>query len=142
MDFHVRLAGKLLFWSSIAMGVIAAVALIVVGGYSGLYLTDNPFYKRKDLASIPLDRVLASIYITYCIIMAAPLAIAGHGLLRLRSWARTYSLLAAAVNMLNFPIGTAVGAYVVWVLQDEATEFLFLNAEHQDRGESTPSASS
>ncbi|MBM3787760.1 MAG: hypothetical protein FJW30_25685 [Acidobacteria bacterium] len=129
METHVRLAGKLLFWSVIAMAVVAIVVLIGAGGYSGLYMTDNPFYKRKDLASIPLDRVLASIYITYCIVMAAPLAIAGRGIELRRPWARTYSLLAAAVNMLNFPIGTAVGAYTVWVLQDEATEFLF-----DDRG--------
>jgi hypothetical protein len=109
------------------MGLIAIAVLIGSGGYSGLYLTDNPFYKRKDLASIPLDRFLASVYITYCIVMAAPLAIAGRGIEMLRPWARTYSLLLAAVNMLNFPIGTAVGAYTVWVLQDEATEFLFEN---------------
>jgi hypothetical protein len=107
------------------MGVAAAITIIAMGGYSGLFLTDNPFNKRKDVASIPLERLVAAVYITYAMVMAVPVAIAGKGIENLRPWARTFGLLVAALNMLNFPIGTAVGAYAVWALQDEATEYLF-----------------
>lgn len=127
METHIRNAGRLLYWTAIIMGVAAVIAFIVAGGFSGLLLTDNPFYKRKDLASIPLERVVALIYICYSVLMAAPVAIAGKGISEFKPWARTFGMLIAAINMLNFPIGTAVGAYTVWALSDETTEFLFEN---------------
>jgi len=127
VETHIRNAGRLLYWSAIIMGVAAVIAFISAGGFSGLLMTDNPFYKRKDLASIPLERVVALIYIGYSVLMAAPVAIAGKGISEFKPWARTFGTLIAAINMLNFPIGTAVGAYTVWALSDETTEFLFEN---------------
>lgn len=127
METHIRNAGRLLFWSAIIMAVIAVIVFIAAGGFSGLLMTDNPFYKRNDLASIPLDRIVALIYIVYSVVMAAPIAIAGKGISGFKPWARTFGTLIAAINMLNFPIGTAVGAYTVWAMSDETAEFLFEN---------------
>lgn len=125
METHIRNAGRLLYWSAIIMAVAAVIVFIAAGGVSGLLMTDNPFYKRTDLASIPLERVVALLYVGYCVLMAVPVAIAGKGISEFRPWARTFGMLMAALNMLNFPIGTAVGAYTVWALSDETTEFLF-----------------
>ena len=47
--------------------------------------------------------------------------IAGVGLLKRRSWARTLTIIVSVVNLLNFPIGTALGGYALYVLlQDES----------------------
>jgi hypothetical protein len=110
------------------MGAAALIILISAGGLDGVMLTNDPFYKRNDIGSIPLDRLLAAIAIVYSLVMAAPLAIAGRGILRWQPWAKTLGMLLAAVNMLFFPIGTGVGLYALWVLTDESTEFLFDNA--------------
>lgn len=110
------------------MGVISLIVLLAFGGLDGLLLMDNPFYRRKDLASIPLSRLLAAAGIFFSIVMATPLAIAGWGILRWRPWARLLGMLVAGVNMISFPIGTAVGIYAIWVLNDETAEFLFNNA--------------
>ncbi|MBL8240655.1 MAG: hypothetical protein JNM66_24770 [Bryobacterales bacterium] len=111
----------------IALGVIAVITLVAFGGLDGIMLTNNPFYKRKDLATIPLDRVLAVVAIFYSLLMAAPLAIVGRGILRFQPWAKTLGLFVAALTLLFFPIGTGIGIYTLWVLTDEATEFLFAN---------------
>jgi len=110
------------------MGLVSLIALVASGGYSGMMLTDDPFYKRNDLASIPLPRLLAVVYVTFSILMAGPLAVAGWAILRWKQWGKSLGMVAASVNMLHFPIGTLVGAYTIWVLHDEATEFLFANA--------------
>ncbi len=128
METHVRNVGWILFFLGIAMGVAALVSLIVAGGIDGVLLTNDPFNKRKDIGSIPLHRLLAAVVIVYSLVMAAPIAVAGRGILRWRPWAKTLGMLVAAVNMLLFPIGTGVGVYALWVLTDEATEFLFNNA--------------
>ena len=47
--------------------------------------------------------------------------VAGVGLLKRRSWARTLTIIVSVVNLLNFPIGTALGGYALYVLlQDES----------------------
>ena len=56
--------------------------------------------------------------------------VAGYGLLRRRSWARTATIVLSIVNLFNFPIGTALGGYALYVmLQEEAkAEFLSVSA--------------
>lgn len=128
MESHVRNVGRILFWLGIAMAVGAVAVLAGFGGFRGLLMTDDPFYQRNDLASIPLSRLLAAFLVCFSLLMAGPLVVAGQGILRWKPWARTLGMLASAVNMLHFPIGTGVGIYALWVLYDETTEFLFDNA--------------
>ena len=56
--------------------------------------------------------------------------VAGYGLLKRRSWARTLTIVLSAINLLNFPIGTALGGYALYVmLKDESrAEFLSVSA--------------
>ena len=128
METHVRNVGLILFYMGIAMGVLAIGVLVFNGGFSGLMLTNDPFYKRKDIASIPLTRLLAVVYVVYSLVMAVPLALMGRAILNWRTWAKTGGMFLAAVNMLFFPVGTVAGLYALWVLNDEATEFLFDHA--------------
>ena len=47
--------------------------------------------------------------------------VAGYGLLKRRSWARTLTIVLSVINLLNFPLGTALGGYALWVmLKDES----------------------
>ena len=110
------------------MGIGAIVVLLVSGGFKGLLLLDDPFFPRSDLGAIPLSRLLAMAMVVLSLVLAIPMALAGWGLQRQREWARTLGMVVAAVGLLHIPLGTAAGVYVLWVLTDEATEVLFLNA--------------
>ena len=61
--------------------------------------------------------------------------LAGIGLLKLEPWGRILAIIISAIDLLNVPIGTALGIYGLWVLLDSQTEALF---EH--RGTPAPSA--
>lgn len=51
----------------------------------------------------------------WALIAVAGIAI-GISLRRQRSWARTATIVVSIVNLLNFPVGTALGAYALWVM--------------------------
>ncbi|HEU0124230.1 MAG TPA: hypothetical protein VFQ91_27105 [Bryobacteraceae bacterium] len=127
MENHVRIVGNLLFYLGITFGVLAAGILAGFGGYAGLLLTNDPFYSRNDLASIPVGRLLAAVYVTYSLLTAVPLIIAGLGIRKWKPWARPLGMIVSGAAMLHFPVGTGFGIYSLWVLNDESTEFLFAN---------------
>ena len=54
-----------------------------------------------------------------------PSLITGYGLLYFKPWARIVGIVLSAVSLINFPIGTAVGIYGLWVLLNKETERLF-----------------
>jgi hypothetical protein len=44
------------------------------------------------------------------------------GLLNTSLWARTFAIVMSAIALLDFPVGTALGIYTLWVLLPEASE--------------------
>lgn len=125
MEVHVRNLGRILVGYGAATAAIAIMVLIAFGGYDGLFMLDNPFYKRKDIGTIPLDRLLIGVLTTFSLLIAGPLIAGGWGLLRWKKWARVLAMLSASVNMLSFPFGTGIGLYALWVLNEESVEPLF-----------------
>ena len=49
-------------------------------------------------------------------LLSVPGIIAGWGLLAGQSWARILMIVLGALDLLNFPIGTALGIYTLWAL--------------------------
>ncbi len=57
-------------------------------------------------------------------LFALPGLVAGFGLLARKSWARILAIVVAILGLLNFPIGTLISLYVIWVLlQEEAGRY-------------------
>jgi hypothetical protein len=48
--------------------------------------------------------------------------VGGIGLLSLAPWARTLTLVAGFIELLNVPLGTALGIYAIWVLMSSGAE--------------------
>jgi hypothetical protein len=57
-------------------------------------------------------------------LMSLPSIIAGVGLQRRRKWARILTIILSVINLFNFPVGTALGGYSLWVLvNDQSTSY-------------------
>ncbi len=54
-----------------------------------------------------------------------PVFLAGFHLLSYKRWARMVLQVAAALELLTFPVGTLLGVYTLWVLQRKDTKELF-----------------
>jgi hypothetical protein len=58
------------------------------------------------------------------LVLALPGLAAGYGLLKRRSWGRLLAIVVGALNLPNFPLGTVVGVYTLYVLlQNEASAY-------------------
>lgn len=58
-------------------------------------------------------------------ILALPSLVCGWGLVRHRPWSRWLGILLAAVAVVQVPVGTIVGGYVLWVLLSARFEAWF-----------------
>lgn len=90
-----------------------AVAMVMFGG---ILLSGD--------ASMPLAPVAITFFIgTFVILMSIPSLLGGWGLLKGKSWARVLVLVLGFLNLLNVPLGLALGIYTIWLLmQDRADE--------------------
>jgi len=57
--------------------------------------------------------------------LALPGFAAGYGLLQRRVWGRVLGIIVAVLDLINIPIGTAVGLYALWVLTHQEAEGYF-----------------
>ena len=51
--------------------------------------------------------------------------VGGIGLLKGKNWARVLVIFLAVLDLIDFPIGTAIGVYTLWVLLNSETSELF-----------------
>ena len=56
----------------------------------------------------------------YSLIFTLPSFIAGYAMLKRKSWARTASIVAAVLETMSFPFGTAVAVYSFWFMFSDA----------------------
>jgi hypothetical protein len=88
------------------------VAKFVLGGMLGMA---NP---RPPMFVQPLVEVIG-----WCLLGFSAIGLAGGiGLLSRAPWARTVALVAGFIELLNIPIGTALGIYTIWVLLSSGAE--------------------
>ena len=116
MDTHVKVVG----WLWILNGVVSILMVVF-----GLIIAN---------LNIPgaQDALLVTSGVLCCFVpgIAADFA-AGLGLLQYKSWARILAIILGIINLLFFPIGTAVGIYTLIIMFNEEAKALF-------NGEGTP----
>jgi hypothetical protein len=116
MDTHVKIAGWL--WTILgALTLLGALCAVVSIGGGGLI--------SGDPDAILATSITATVVGLFLVLSGAVNLIAGLGLLKYKGWARILALILAILNLLAFPIGTALGIYTLWVLLSKDTELLF-----------------
>jgi hypothetical protein len=63
----------------------------------------------------------------FLLLFGIPVALAGWGLLKNLYWARVLAMVLAILGLFLFPIGTIVGAYVLWILTSQPAAAYFGN---------------
>jgi hypothetical protein len=59
-------------------------------------------------------------------------ALAGWGLMERRPWARTLAIVLGILVLFNFPIGTALGIFTLWVLMPAQSEMEYRSIQRPD----------
>ena len=127
MTTHVKVLGVLYIVFS-ALGVCAALFLgLSLGLASGIVGTSA---SPEDAAvALPIIGLAGSALVIFLLCVSLPGLITGIGLLKFQPWARIVGIVLAAINLISFPFGTAVGIYGLWVLLNKETEPLFRSGE-------------
>jgi hypothetical protein len=113
LESHVKALGLLNILLGAFGGLVAIVFFGVFGGVS-VGSDSNPLYGFATVGLMVLMLVLAG-----------PAIAIGIGLLHFRIWSRTAATVLAIVDLLNFPLGTVLGIYALWVLLSPETDPLF-----------------
>ena len=101
-----------------------SVVLALVGILIGLVLPTVGVFS-EDPEALPVLTTIGVAMGAFFVLLAVPGIVGGVGLLKRRPWARFLVLILGAIHLLNLPIGTALGAYTIWVLIQDETERLF-----------------
>lgn len=112
---HVPILGWLLIIGHaifLVIGVFVFLLLAGIGAVSG------------DRQALAILFVVATFVAVLMAALSIPGIIAGYGLLKRRNWGRVLGIIVAILNLLNFPIGTLLGGYALFVLmQTSASEY-------------------
>jgi O-antigen/teichoic acid export membrane protein len=123
---HVTILGWLYVVSHAIFLAIGAFVFLLLVGIAPFTGDPEPMW------------ILSLVGTTVGLLMAAlglPGLLAGYGLLRRRSWARVLAIVVGILSLLNFPVGTAIGVYTLWVLmQPAATDYFAAPAPARPAG--------
>lgn len=104
---HVTILGALHIGYH-AVGILIALVVFATLIGSGI--------ASQDPDAMAVLGVIATFVSAFLLVVSIPGIVAGVALLKRASWARLLALIVGAVNLLNIPIGTALGIYTIYVL--------------------------
>lgn len=116
MKKHVSVAAilQIVFGS---LNVIIAMVIAFAFGFADQFVDDPTAVKVLALVGTPL--------VVIFLIFGGAMIAGGVGLLGCKPWARILTLVMSAIGLLNIPIGTLKGVYIIWVLVQQETVSLF-----------------
>jgi hypothetical protein len=123
VETHVKVLAVLYLVFSAFFLLAAVFLLLTFGGASAIVGTAA---EPEDAAiALPILGITGIALSGFFLAIALPGLIAGYGLLKRANWARILGIVLSALNLLNFPFGTILGVYGLFVLLHKDTERLF-----------------
>lgn len=116
MEQHLRIVAVIQLVFGV-LGIGLAVMVFVFGTSAAILSGD----KDAAFAAGSCATILAAVVG----VLALPSLVAGWGLLKRREWARILTLVLSVLQLANFPVGTAIGAYSLWALLNPESRPLF-----------------
>ena len=120
MEQHMKVLSVLFIIMGI-LGMVIAVAYLVLGAG-----TAATILAQEDSNEARIGAAWASGCISVVAgllgLMSIPSIIAGWGLSKHKSWARTLTIVLAILSLPQFPVGTAIGIYALVILFNEESK--------------------
>jgi len=120
---HVKVLGVLYLVMS-GIGLLFALLIFFALGTAASIVGMSASPEDAAVA-MPILGITGTALSMLLLLLSLPGIVTGWGLLKLRPWARILGIVLAVISLLNFPIGTAIGVYGLWVLLTKETEKLF-----------------
>jgi len=111
LPIHISILGWLYVFGNIFFLVLAGI---------GFFLLPTIGAISRNPDATTLFSVLGTIFGLLMVVVALPGLIAGYGLLKHKSWGRLLAMLTAVLGIVNFPFGTVIGVYALFVLSQQS----------------------
>lgn len=115
---------KILGWIHTLLGGIGLTAGLAI--CVGLWFSSDDNSVEALLYVAPFFSIIA-------VFLLLPGLIGGIGLLRLQPWARILIIILSSLELLNFPLGTVLGGFGLWVLLDREVKAAFAGSTAEAR---------
>lgn len=123
METHVKVLAILYIAFSSLFVLLALFLMLTFGGISAVVGSEA---SAEDAAiALPILGITGMALAGFFLALALPGLVAGVGMLQRAGWARILGLVLSALNLINFPFGTILGAYGLWVLLSKEGERVF-----------------
>jgi hypothetical protein len=116
MKKHITVAAilQIVFGS---LNIIGALVVAFAFGFVDQFVDDPTTMKILGIVGVPLITLLA---------LSGVATVAGAiAMLSCKGWGKVLTLVMAGLGLLNIPIGTLKGVYIIWVLVQPETTALF-----------------
>ena len=122
MEKHLKLLSVLYIVYG-SLHVLGALAVWVLFRWSGFFHTIN---SGEQYGRFVFFSGVVAVLLFFLMLVSIGCIIGGIGLLNKKRWARVVVLILSFLNLIHFPIGTALGAYGIWVLMKDESDALFV----------------
>jgi len=118
---------KVIAWLHIilgGLGILMAISLLLFfGGIAGIVSATEQAPDAQ--IAVPILGGIGGLLFVVLTVLSLPSVIVGVGLVRFAPWARIVGIVISALDLVNVPLGTALGIYGLWALTKPETEALF-----------------
>jgi hypothetical protein len=112
---HIMIVGWL---HIVGSAIFLAIAAFVFALLTGIGVASG------DVEAVTVLGIVGTSVAAFLSILALPGIAAGVGLLMRKGWGRILAIVVGILNLINFPIGTLIGLYTLWVLfQNTAADY-------------------
>ena len=124
METHVKVVAILYLVFS-ALGVLGALVVLLIFGGAATIVGSTAADEPGARVAIPILGAIGGFVAVMILIFCVPGLLAGWRLLQYQEWARILAIVLSVLNLLAFPLGTALGVYGLWTLLNQQTIPLF-----------------
>jgi hypothetical protein len=120
-DLHMHVS--IVAW----LNIIANSVFLLLGLCGFVFFTGLGVFAAADsgdAVALPILGLIGIVGLLFFGLLALPGILAGYGLLKRKKWGQILGIVDGILSLLAFPIGTALGAYALFVLfQDSANDY-------------------
>jgi hypothetical protein len=119
MDQHKKVLG-IIYIVTASLSILVMLSVNMFIGTLFEFVIDKSTEEDAALVLTMVQKLVAIVTWTVTLFISIPSIIAGIGLLNKQRWALTLALILGCLKLLSFPIGTAIGAYSIWVYTENS----------------------
>lgn len=118
---------KFVGYAHLGYAILHVLLLILTMSFMGIMLS-NIYGEAQRMGGGPPPAFIGVVMVFAGLInalMTIPSIVAGYGFLKRQQWAKIAGIIAAVLEAMSFPIGTAVAAYTFWFLFSDTGKSIY-----------------